>query len=148
METFKQLVIVKQIGGAIMDGRAISNTWGFPDFVLNNEEVLSNFFGEEVYAVYSEMTSEERQAAISWYEISGGVINEMAKTAPWEEDSESFRIDIVAFSQAYPDLFKGVVLFVCDKAYSSFPEDVQQIIIEKFTNEPEEFQNEMNRNRG
>lgn len=147
MERFKFLVIVKQIGGSILNGRPISDSWGFPDFILNNETMLKSFFDDDVYEVYNTMDTDQKRRAIEWYEISGREINNMAGTTSWEVEDARFDIDLIAFSKNHPDYYAEVVKYVCCRAYEALPAATQSIIVDKFTSEPIHFQNEMNRNR-
>ena len=147
MDRFQKEVIAKSVCSAIMEGTPISNSWGFPNFLLENEEMLAAFFGEKVYSIYNTLSEQEKRDAIEWYEISGAEINVMTKSTAWEDDETSFSIDCVHFAASQPEYYRATVAKLVEAAYGQLSEDTQKIIYDKFTSEPRVFQDEIDRNK-
>lgn len=147
MEEFKNAVIAKKVVSAIMEGLPISDTWGFPNFLLESDAMLESFFGSKVYSIYIKLDEGLQKEAISWFEGSGKEINSMVHNPSWEGDEDQFSIDCVYFSNSNPEMYKAVVSKLVHEAYGQLPEDTQKIIYDKFSSEPEVFQDEIDRNK-
>lgn len=147
MNRFQEEVIAKTVCSAIMQGTPVPNSWGFPSFLLENEEMLAAFFGEKIYTIYKNLPEQVKIEAIEWYEISGAEINVMTKSTAWENGDKPYTIDCVHFAKSQPMYYKATVAKLVETAYGQLDEGTQRIIYNKFSNEPRVFQDEIDRNK-
>lgn len=148
LEEFKKNTRAKSISTVITSGRPLSEKWGFQEFVLRNEKVLENFFDKKIYQIYKNLSEEEKEEAIKWFEIHGIECTEMyggELHENWNDDTIPKR-DLEKLSAMYPDMYKLVVKNVVEEMYKQFDEGIRQIIIEKYVEEWQTFEEEIKKN--
>jgi len=59
LEKFKNECVVKSISDFLMTQNPIPKLWGFPPFLKNDANMLSNFFGE-AYKYYNVLSSQRK----------------------------------------------------------------------------------------
>lgn len=150
MDEFKKNVIVKSISSVIISGRPVSEKWEFPNFLLKNEKMLENFFGEEIYQIYKNFSEEEKEQAIKWYEIHGIECTEMYGGELYEEwnDNTVPKRDLEKLSTNNQEIYELVVKSVVQEVYKQYDELTKQIIINKYTEEFQVFDEEIKKNTG
>lgn len=148
LEEFKKNVCAKSISEVIISGRPLSEKWGFPSFLLNNSKMLENFFGSDVYTIYNNLTEEEKENSIKWFETHGLECTNMYGGELYEDwnDKTIPKRDLEKLKNLHSNIYELVVSNVVKKVYSCYPEDIQKIIIEKFTEDSNTFEEEIKKN--
>lgn len=135
MEQFKYYVTLKSIKDALMTGKPLSNHWGFPDFLLNDNKMLCAFFGSKAYNIYKNMTVDEKSEAIKWFEIHGVEVTKMyggELHEDWNPDNNPVgKRDIKLLCEKHNELYKEVVKEIISEAYKMYPEPAKNYIISK-----------------
>jgi hypothetical protein len=71
MEQFKRELLIHCLTEAIASRRAIPDEWGMPSFIQANEAMLEGLFGANSFKIYTQMSKEDKTAAISLFETLG-----------------------------------------------------------------------------
>jgi hypothetical protein len=146
MEDFKQAVLVQTIASAITSHRAVSDTWGMPNFILQNPQMLETLFGSKAYNIYQTFSEEDKKLAIAYFETNGKEANEIMGTSSWEEDGSTPNINFTKMAEN-TIIYPLVVQTVAEEVYKQFGPALVARIIQDFIEDPLKFEHEYNRSR-
>ncbi len=149
MDQFKHHILVKSIAESLMSGRPLSNHWGFPDFLLNNSQMLEKFFGSEAYDMYVILTLEDKNQLISWYETHGVVATEMFGGELYEDwDGQSIcKRDVKLLADSHPVIYRDVVSNIVAKASADHSETIIDELIKLYI-DPDNLESLLKENVG
>jgi len=145
-DNFKNECITNSICEFIISKRPIPKTWGFPDFLKNNDTMLKKFFGKS-YEFYNLLSDNDKKSAIEWYETHGEYVVSLLETICYEDyyDGAKVTINLRQLSDNHPMIYKEVVNRVSNKVYLHLGKHVVKIIVDKFIESPETFEEEINK---
>lgn len=145
LEEFKKNVYANSISGVIISGRPMSKEWSFSSFLLNDPQLLEHLFGLEAYEIYENLTNEEKAECIKWFEIHGIECTNMYGGEFHEDlyDRTIPKRDLKKLKNLYPDIYKLVVIKFVKKVFSCYPNDIHKIIIDKYANDCNIFEEEI-----
>jgi hypothetical protein len=128
----------------LLTGKLIPKKWEIPDFILHNDELLSNFLGNS-YQYYSKLPENTQMEMISWYEHCGGRLIEMFGTTALEDwDGEKpIQINLSNFKYDAPEIYAEIVKAVVPQLYPTLKPERKKELLKKFVESPEKFQNEI-----
>jgi len=130
MDQIKHHTLVNSIADSLMTGRPLSREWGFPSFMLKNDQMLSNFFGQNVYDIYISLNSNEKEQFIKWFEIHGIEATDMYGGELYEDWSGHgiAKRNIKLLKETNPNIYADVVSRIIKRAYETHPNIIDQII--------------------
>jgi len=139
---FRKATRVRLATDLLLTGKVIPRKWEFPDFILQNDELLANFLGES-YQYFSELSEAKQSEMISWYETCGERLIEMFGTIAaedWDGD-KSIQINLKKFQNGNPEIYEETVKIVVPEMYPKLRPEKKKEIEKKFLESPEAFQN-------
>ncbi|AYV78132.1 MAG: hypothetical protein Edafosvirus5_50 [Edafosvirus sp.] len=141
MEAIKQHIITESITTALMNGRPLSNMWGFPDFVKKDNKLMTALFGSMAHGLYNELpTDEDKKSIIKWFETHGIEATKMYGGVVYEEwDQKEFPFDLEKFKATNPEIYKNVATNITSRAYGRYDDDIQKAILDEFIANPKAF---------
>ena len=148
LENFKHEIYINSITTAIIgkDG-CLPRYWGFPQFVLNDENFLRQILGDKAYNIYSQISKKDKKAALDWFEQSGGEILDQIGGSSWEEDDEEFNMDFVMFYENLPKIYPEVVKKVVPQMFPNLPGKVLEEVINDYLKNPKGLQNDFDKSK-
>lgn len=136
MKQFKKIITIKSIAEALMKGLPLSKHWEFPDFLLNNKDMLYNFFGKEAYDIYNKLTISEQKKAISWYETHGVKTTKMyggELSEDWDNSTIPKR-NIKLLHDNHLNVYNAVASSIVTTLFTKRDPDFQIQMIDKMRN--------------
>jgi len=139
---FRKLTRVRLATDFLLTGKVIPRKWEFPDFILQNDELLSNFLGES-YKYFSRLSEEKQSEMIAWYETCGERLIEMFGTIAaedWDGD-KPIQINLKKFKSGNPEIYEETVKIVVPEMYPKLGREKEKLIEKAFLESPIAFQN-------
>ena len=94
---FKRLVIAQSIANSLVSGRPLSRRWGFPLFLIDNEDLLNDLFGAQALQLYRGMSEAQKKTMRDWYEDHGAeaaVLYGGELYEEWKDEGVAGRFDL------------------------------------------------------